>query len=224
MEGESTTGGSTSEGSSSEPQDYKVNVGYGSIPRSQLSSNVGSEGYHESVGTDKHIDSASGSKGSSPGDKINDQSTPSASGSWARLKEVFRDIFRANIGEEVEGITFHYDEKGNKVKHLSGEVPALPISPNGAAKLSINAVRLATQLANESKLAASEAQIAEKGLTIIKSTELREAGRLAEQYGGKAADWVKKTSSSFEGYGSKFETHWYENIIESIRVEFKTKF
>lgn len=42
-------------------------------------------------------------------------------------------------------------------------------------------------------------------------------------YGGKAADWVKKTSSSFSKNGMTFETHWYENLSTGQRVEFKTK-
>lgn len=85
------------------------------------------------------------------------------------------------------------------------------------AKLSTNGVKLAKQLA-------SEAQMAEEGITIVGPGKLREAGRLAEQYGGEAADWVKKSSSSFTNNGTTFETHWYENILNLNKVEFKTKF
>lgn len=53
----------------------------------------------------------------------------------------------------------------------------------------------------------------------------RDAQRVAQQYGGNAADWVKKTSSSYTARdGVKFETHWVENIKTGQRVEFKTKF
>ena len=101
-------------------------------------------------------------------------------------------------------------------KPIAATVPDLPIGP-GSAKLAINGVRLAKQLA-------SEAQMAEKGIVIIKSGELKEAGRLAQQYGGTVADWVKKSSSSYSNGAVKFETHWYENLVNWLRVEFKTKF
>ena len=53
----------------------------------------------------------------------------------------------------------------------------------------------------------------------------RDAQRIAQQYGGNAADWVKKSSSSFLSRdGTRFETHWVENIRTGQRVEFKTKF
>lgn len=53
----------------------------------------------------------------------------------------------------------------------------------------------------------------------------RDAQRIAQPYGGNAADWVKKTSSSYLSRdGTRFETHWVENIRTGQRVEFKTKF
>ncbi len=56
------------------------------------------------------------------------------------------------------------------------------------------------------------------------SGRLTQAERLAEYYGGNAADWVKKSSSSFTKNGTTFETHWYENISTGLRIEYKTKF
>jgi hypothetical protein len=82
-----------------------------------------------------------------------------------------------------------------------------------AARLSTNSVRLAQQLA-------SEAQLAERGIVII--SNLRSGGRLAKTYGGTATDWVKRSSSSFSINGRTFETHWYENLINGLRVEQKT--
>jgi RHS repeat-associated protein len=78
------------------------------------------------------------------------------------------------------------------------------------------------------KAAASQAQMAERG-TIMAGTggrvPFRDAPRVAAQYGGKASDWVKKTSSAFTAEnGTKFEVHWVENIVTGQRVEFKTKF
>jgi hypothetical protein len=87
---------------------------------------------------------------------------------------------------------------------------------NGAS-LSTNGLKLQKQLAHE-------AQMGEVGTTIIRSPKLRDAGRLAEQYGGKALDWVKKTSSSYPAKdGSIMETHWHENIASGKRVEYKIK-
>ena len=83
-----------------------------------------------------------------------------------------------------------------------------------AARLSTNGVKLTQQLA-------SEAQMSQAGRTII--SNLRSGPRLAQQYGGKAADWVKKSSSSFSKNGKTFETHWYQNVSTGQRVEFKTK-
>ena len=39
--------------------------------------------------------------------------------------------------------------------------------------------------------------MAERGITIIRSRQLTQAERLAKQYGGNAADWVKKTCTSY---------------------------
>lgn len=78
------------------------------------------------------------------------------------------------------------------------------------------------------KSLASEAQLSETG-EIMAGTggrvPFRDAGRVAQQYGGSPADWVKKTSSSYGARdGVQFETHWVENIKTGQRVEFKTKF
>jgi RHS repeat-associated protein len=97
--------------------------------------------------------------------------------------------------------------KGAKLIDKAGDV----------ANSAINSVKLAKQLA-------SEAQMAEKGITIIGPGKLNEAARLSQQYGGDAADWVKKSSSSFTKNGTTFETHWYENLATGMRTEFKTKF
>lgn len=74
---------------------------------------------------------------------------------------------------------------------------------------------------------ASESQVAGPGMPIIgagTTTRLREAGRLATDYGGQAEDWAKMTSPSHVGPdGHRFETHWYENVLTGERFEFKTK-
>jgi hypothetical protein len=110
----------------------------------------------------------------------------------------------------------HYDKQGRPMYKVTvGEGPAVGL--RAGAQLAINGVRLAKQLA-------SEAQMAEKGITIIGSGQLTQAERLAAQYGGEASDWVKQTSSSYSLGGAQFETHWYENVVNFLRVEFKTVF
>jgi len=82
-----------------------------------------------------------------------------------------------------------------------------------------------------SKSLASEAQVAEKGTVIAgagaaSGKALRDAPRLAAQYGGKAGDWAKMSSSAFQAIGethsNAFQTHWYENVVSGLRTEYKT--
>ncbi|QDU63890.1 hypothetical protein Pan216_47710 [Planctomycetes bacterium Pan216] len=56
------------------------------------------------------------------------------------------------------------------------------------------------------------------------SRTLRDAQRLADTYGGNAADWAKVGGSSRTLYdGRKVEIHWCQNLLTGLRVEFKTK-
>lgn len=78
------------------------------------------------------------------------------------------------------------------------------------------------------KFLASQAQMSEAGTTMAGAgsrAPFRDAARVASEYGGNAAEWVKKTSSSHTAQDAvTFETHWVENINTGQRVEFKTKF
>ncbi len=91
----------------------------------------------------------------------------------------------------------------------------------GAGKVNSSAAKLATHSVNLELQLASEAQMYERGCVIV--SNLRSGPRLAQQYGGEASDWVKKTSSSFTKNGKKFKTHWYENLSTGQRVETKVK-
>jgi hypothetical protein len=88
-----------------------------------------------------------------------------------------------------------------------------------SAKNPANGVKLNKQLA-------SEQQLGETGVPIAGASTkntLRNADRLANEYGGNPADWTKRSSSQHVGPdGGKFETHWYENTVNSQRVEPKT--
>ena len=113
---------------------------------------------------------------------------------------------------------------------------ALGVIP-GAAALKVLRVGSKTAKAAEAaaeassklnKSLASHAQLGEVGTTIAGAgarVPFRGAERIAEEYGGNAADWVKKSSSSYTAPdGTVFQTHWIENIRTGERIEFKTKF
>ena len=104
----------------------------------------------------------------------------------------------------------------------------------GAVAATEGAGRLADEVASSASSAirlrrslASAQQMGEEG-TVIAGTgsrvALRNAEKLAAEYGGKATDWVKKTSTSYRGSdGVAIETHWYENVATGERVLRKTK-
>jgi hypothetical protein len=89
------------------------------------------------------------------------------------------------------------------------------------AESALNGLRLNKSLASTAQMGEAGEVMAGVGARV----PFRDAGRVAQQYGGNAADWVKKTSSSYAARdGVQFETHWVENIVTGQRVEFKTKF
>jgi hypothetical protein len=96
------------------------------------------------------------------------------------------------------------------------------VEEKAEAKAAAEGLNLSKKLASESQIAEQEGRlIAGKGA----DEEFRNAEQIAREYGGKAEDWVKKSSSKYyskDGY--LFETHWIENLITGQRIEFKTKF
>ncbi len=46
---------------------------------------------------------------------------------------------------------------------------------------------------------------------IAKGKRIRDIERLANQYGGRKSQWVKKSSPPFEVDGTMCEYHWYEH-------------
>ena len=46
---------------------------------------------------------------------------------------------------------------------------------------------------------------------IAKGQRIRNVGRLVAQYGGRASQWVKKSSPRVKVDGEYFEVHWYEH-------------
>lgn len=105
----------------------------------------------------------------------------------------------------------------------SGEAVPLVIGAACAriAASAISALNLSKSLASQQQVGESGKVIAGKG----SNTVFRDAAKVAQQYGGQAADWVKKTSSSFTAAdGTKFQTHWVENIKTGAREMYKTVF
>lgn len=46
---------------------------------------------------------------------------------------------------------------------------------------------------------------------IAKGRRIRDVRRLVARYGGRASQWVKKSSPRIEIEGEYFEIHWYEH-------------
>lgn len=70
---------------------------------------------------------------------------------------------------------------------------------------------------------------------IAAGDEIRDVGRLVSQYGGKASDWVKLSTSGVDpskmqvyaqraGRGTPIEMHYYKNIVTGAIVEMKSVF
>lgn len=102
-----------------------------------------------------------------------------------------------------------------------GKGPRFATEAETGASSAVGGQNLGRQLASEQQIGEIGTPLSGAGT----STPLRDAERLAEQYGGNASDWSKMGSTSYTGSdGRIFETHWYENDITGVRTEFKTKF
>ena len=87
------------------------------------------------------------------------------------------------------------------------------------ASSSANGLRLRISLASNQQRMERGKPIAGQGTPRV----LRDAPRLARQHGGRPRDWVKMTSSAYRpGDGRVYSQHWYQNIRNGRRVEFKT--
>jgi len=87
-----------------------------------------------------------------------------------------------------------------------------------SAKSAASGLGLRRQLASEEGVAellgGGGKVIAGRGARV----PLRDAGRLATQYGGSAGDWVKVTSTA----GGHLQTHAYRNVTTGQVVELKS--
>lgn len=86
----------------------------------------------------------------------------------------------------------------------------------------------ATSGVNLAKSLASQQQIGQVGKIIAgaeSKIEFRDAVKLAQQLGGDAANLVKKVSDTYVAVdGTKFQTHWVEDIATGTKSIFKTVF
>ena len=124
------------------------------------------------------------------------------------------NILIAVVAAGITGAAAGIEQVGGaKVEGATGE------AATSGANSALNNLKLSKQLA-------SEAQMSEQGTTIAggnSGTVFRDAERVVKEYGGSPSDWVKKSSTSYTAKdGTKFETHWVENIRTGQRVEIKT--
>lgn len=93
---------------------------------------------------------------------------------------------------------------------------------DGAGPLVEDGALLARSLASEELLGQAEAGIG----TVIagngSSTALRDAGRLASEYGGNAADYAKVVTNTRTAGGITQQIHYYRDVVRGVTVEPKT--
>jgi len=127
------------------------------------------------------------------------------------------------------GINFQFGqgpllEGGNPTEQsaMLGTSVALFFVPGVGEAKTPEAIKLAKSLA-------SEAQVAGKATDVIAGfgakggKVLRDAERLAAEYGGKSGEWSKMTSKAYKAAdGSVISTHWYERLGSQIKYEVKS--
>jgi hypothetical protein len=98
----------------------------------------------------------------------------------------------------------------------------LAAATEGVGELVEGGALLARSLASEELLSQAEAGIG----TVIagkgSSTALRDAGRLASEYGGDAADYAKVVTKTRTAGGITQQIHYYRDVVRGITVEPKT--
>jgi hypothetical protein len=118
----------------------------------------------------------------------------------------------ASPRSHLEKLPARYDGALGFSHAAEGAVGVFPRTFGGAG--------LGKQLASEAQLAEMAAgegsAIAGAGTTKV----LRDAPRLAAEYGGNASEWAKMSSSGYTAAdGTAFQTHWYESVQTGLRVE-----
>ena len=107
----------------------------------------------------------------------------------------------------------------NKGRAGAGVAARVSGGSRGRARNPANRVNLNKQLGSQQQLGETGVPVAGAGT----NTRLRDSNRLANEHGGNASDWAKRSSSQHRAPdGRAFETHWYENGATGQRVEPKT--
>jgi hypothetical protein len=107
-------------------------------------------------------------------------------------------------------------------------VDAAKAADTGASS-AIQGRNLARQLTSEEQTAQALAGKGEPIFGAGTSEPLTSGNRLAQQYGGNAADWAKMGGENSAAHGvttpagNNFEIHWYQNVKTGQIVELKTK-
>ncbi len=83
-----------------------------------------------------------------------------------------------------------------------------------------SATALSKQLASDAQLGELDAGSGERIAGAGARAPFRDADRIAQTYGGSAADWAKMSSTGFKAAdGTTFATHWVENLVTGEKVE-----
>jgi len=121
--------------------------------------------------------------------------------------------------QAIAGRDFQGNQLSMSERAVAGALATIDLATLGIHPSSTEYVGLTKQLASQAQMAEVGTVIAGQGAR----RAFRDAGRVAAQYGGEAADWVKMRSSSFRAAdGMRFETHWLQNLRTGVREEFKT--
>jgi hypothetical protein len=117
-------------------------------------------------------------------------------------------------------------EDGREIPTITGMPPLLGsaagvrglIAARAGATNAANAARLSKQLGSQEGMAelvrGGGKAIAGAGTNV----PLRDVGRLVSQYGGKAGDWAKVTSTA----PGHLQTHAYRNVVTGEVIELKS--
>lgn len=147
----------------------------------------------------------------------------------SQLSEVYTDLAGVGTGAAAitKTVTRSIDDFAESVARLADDsvqskmVDDVPVANNNA-----NRPNLHKQLASEEQVGQLTSGQGQPMAGAGTNKEIRDSARLAATYGGKAEDWSKIKSTTRKqdvGYGSKIETHAYENKSTDQVVELKTK-
>ncbi len=161
--------------------------------------------------------------------QANDTETPQGQSVVQEIKQDIKDNFWGAV-DAIAGKQIGLGTPGEK-ENAKGDASIGGLLGAGMATEGAVGEDVAASGLKLAKSLASEAQVAEKGVSIAgagaqNGKALRAAEGLATQYGGQAGDWAKMSSTPYQAAGearsSAFETHWYQNVVSDVRTEYKT--